>query len=443
MEPLEERATLSVLAGLEGPIGPQRAPASALDTGALFADMRDGDVWSARFGSAASIQVAADSPDDVATIRARIAAFSGLGSSGTDDFRLGSGPAVFSEPRREHTGIVRPRGERPASPGTSPPSGLIAPSSAGESAPLPANAPAAQQSAGLRLLTRYDSVSPSVVGNAGGAGGGDASSAVQAGVFRISRTTAGAAKLDVHYTLTAYSRTGAVAGEGVAVIRPGAAHVDVVPALSSLAQTNGHEIATLLLKDHTQYRIAQPAATLLLAESWRGCSEAALLEAYRAGQSKEAFAALVELHRPAIFRTCYGLLGNWLDAEDVSQLVFLVLAQRHVRLQTTLRGWLRRVARNASLGLLRARRRRARHERRAARSPVAVEGDHVALRDELQAALTQLPVRLRDAVRLRYLEGWSQKEAAQLLGCPRGTVSQRAARGIRWLREILGGGAKT
>jgi RNA polymerase sigma factor (sigma-70 family) len=44
---------------------------------------------------------------------------------------------------------------------------------------------------------------------------------------------------------------------------------------------------------------------------------------------------------------------------------------------------------------------------------------------------------LRDAVRLRYLEGWSQEQAAQRLGCPRGTLSQRAARGIQTLRDIL------
>jgi DNA-directed RNA polymerase specialized sigma24 family protein len=42
------------------------------------------------------------------------------------------------------------------------------------------------------------------------------------------------------------------------------------------------------------------------------------------------------------------------------------------------------------------------------------------------------------ATRLRYLEGWSQQQAAERLGCPRGTLSQRAARGVQTLRNILG-----
>lgn len=55
-------------------------------------------------------------------------------------------------------------------------------------------------------------------------------------------------------------------------------------------------------------------------------------------------------------------------------------------------------------------------------------------------ALSQLSAPLRDAVQLRYLEGWSQAEAARMLGCPRGTLSQRAALGVRQLRGILGQG---
>jgi RNA polymerase sigma factor (sigma-70 family) len=53
-------------------------------------------------------------------------------------------------------------------------------------------------------------------------------------------------------------------------------------------------------------------------------------------------------------------------------------------------------------------------------------------------ALERLSAPLREAVRLRYLEGWSQHEAAERLGCPRGTLSQRASAGVRQLRDVLG-----
>jgi RNA polymerase sigma factor (sigma-70 family) len=110
-----------------------------------------------------------------------------------------------------------------------------------------------------------------------------------------------------------------------------------------------------------------------------------------------------------------------------------------LRVGTNLAGWLRTVARNTCIGLLRARSRRVRHEKKAAKpEQYQAEDEMTDLRDELESALAQLTPDLRDAVRLRYLEGWSQQQAALRLGCPRGTLSQRAARGIQHLRHILG-----
>jgi RNA polymerase sigma factor (sigma-70 family) len=260
----------------------------------------------------------------------------------------------------------------------------------------------------------------------------------ESAAFRISRTPADDTPLEVHYTLTAYTSTGAIGHEQAATIAPGASHVDVPAILEPSADAADHEVVTLTLRDNGGYSIARPSATLFVAGESAGCSETALFEAYKRGQSQEAFNALVERHRPTVFRTCYGILGNRADAEDVSQVVFMMLAGRGVRLHATLAGWLRTVARNASIAFLRSRRRRARHELLAAKLAVAVAEDAVtALREELDLALRQLPPSLREAVRLRYLEDWSQKEAAQILGCPRGTLSQRAARGLRCLRNIL------
>ena len=44
---------------------------------------------------------------------------------------------------------------------------------------------------------------------------------------------------------------------------------------------------------------------------------------------------------------------------------------------------------------------------------------------------------LSQAVRLRYLEGLSQADAARVVGCPRGTLAQRAAYGVQYLRNIV------
>jgi RNA polymerase sigma factor (sigma-70 family) len=281
-----------------------------------------------------------------------------------------------------------------------------------------------------RVVSALDSASPaSLAGTLGS-------------LFRITRAPASDTPLEVRYTLTVYGPGGATAQEGTATISPGSDHVDVPIEQLLTGKANGLEIVTLTLQKDSHYETAQPCATLFLAGSSQRCSEVALLAAYWKGSSTEAFRALVEHHRPTVLRTCYRVLGSWEDAEDVSQVVFLVLARRQIRMQTTLAGWLGRVARNTAIMFLRSRTRRSRHEQRAAKADqvVSEESDH-DLREELDAALMQMPAPLREAVRLRYLEGLSQQEAAQVVGCPRGTLSQRASHGLRWLRGILGFGS--
>src|SRR5262249_27072584 len=61
------------------------------------------------------------------------------------------------------------------------------------------------------------------------------------------------------------------------------------------------------------------------------------------------------------------------------------------------------------------------------------------LREELDAALAELPDPLRQAVILRYLEGLSQQEAAQRAGCTTVTMGWRSMKGLQRLRGALSG----
>jgi DNA-directed RNA polymerase specialized sigma24 family protein len=68
-------------------------------------------------------------------------------------------------------------------------------------------------------------------------------------------------------------------------------------------------------------------------------------------------------------------------------------------MQAALAGWLGTVARNIAIMWLRARGRRSRHEERAARdAEVGSEEAALDLREELHAALLQIPAPLRQAV---------------------------------------------
>lgn len=168
-------------------------------------------------------------------------------------------------------------------------------------------------------------------------------------------------------------------------------------------------------------------------------SDAELLRRYRATRCQDAFAQIVARHSGMVYRTCLRLVGNAPDAEDAAQAAFVILAQRAEVITETLAGWLHKVVRDVALNLLRGRARRSGREKVAARrSEVAASADHLgAVREELDVALTRLPAPLREAVVLRYLEGHDQEQAAQLAGCPRGTLSRRASEGIDKLRDIL------
>jgi len=166
--------------------------------------------------------------------------------------------------------------------------------------------------------------------------------------------------------------------------------------------------------------------------------DAELLAEYQTSRSPCAFAALVERYRPCLLRLCHRRLCRRPDAEDATQAVFLALARYPERVKYNVAGWLYRAAWRAVKDLQRTAARRARregdaaHARRAPTAPGVCE-----LREEVALALTRLPTRLRQAVVLRYLEGLGQREAAQWLGCPQGTVATRAREGLLRLRALV------
>jgi RNA polymerase sigma-70 factor, ECF subfamily len=56
----------------------------------------------------------------------------------------------------------------------------------------------------------------------------------------------------------------------------------------------------------------------------------------------------------------------------------------------------------------------------------------------VEAALLQLPMHLRAAATLRFIEGRSHPEIAEILNQPIGTVKSHVHRAVRILRKILG-----
>ena len=64
-------------------------------------------------------------------------------------------------------------------------------------------------------------------------------------------------------------------------------------------------------------------------------------------------------------------------------------------------------------------------------------GDGLADRDQVQRALAELPAPQRQAIELAYYGELTQREIAERLSVPLGTVKARTARGLRRLSNIL------
>jgi RNA polymerase sigma factor (sigma-70 family) len=191
------------------------------------------------------------------------------------------------------------------------------------------------------------------------------------------------------------------------------------------------EAATTTLRTHG----AKPGRP-----GWRMLrTDAVLVDRFRAGDD-HAFAALYRRHQSRIYAVCLGVLGSPEDAKDAMQEVWAA-ATTGLRASApdNVSAWLARVARNASIDIVRARRETphpAPHDLRpdAARRTAAPGGDHTEL-GELVGALTTLPERQRSALVMRELGGYSYAEIARTLQLPERSVSGLIARARISLRE--------
>lgn len=163
-----------------------------------------------------------------------------------------------------------------------------------------------------------------------------------------------------------------------------------------------------------------------------------------AAHNECALSALFQRHRHYVFRVAWGLLGEDAAADDVVQEVFLRMRAGRLKAQPRAKftTWLYKVAVNTARE--QARKRRRMWGDAAATEILAGLADEAAhparletLRD-LSHALSALPLRQREVVVLRHLEGFDTAETAEILGCRAGTVKAHLNRATLKLRDILG-----
>jgi RNA polymerase sigma-70 factor (sigma-E family) len=141
-----------------------------------------------------------------------------------------------------------------------------------------------------------------------------------------------------------------------------------------------------------------------------------------------------------LMRAAIALAGSRPEGEDLLQAALEQVLRRWHRIEGNPEGYLRRILYNMAAD---GWRRRGAWLRKLplvqAEQAIAVPtdpADTVDLRDALGRALAQLPPQQRTVLVLRYWEGLTQAETAELLGCAEGTVKSATARGLQRLREL-------
>ena len=177
-----------------------------------------------------------------------------------------------------------------------------------------------------------------------------------------------------------------------------------------------------------------------------------LLLAARKGDP-HAFQQLYEQQAPVVFRVAFRLLGNRLDAEDVTQEVFVTLHRRFgtFDFRSSFQTWCYRITVNICYDKMRKQQRRAVYQAGYVEDdngvPETVQASRqsepvrqVLLQDLqrfVEQALARLHPDLRTALVLKEIEELSYQEIATIMACSQGTVASRLARARQQVAHYL------
>ena len=146
---------------------------------------------------------------------------------------------------------------------------------------------------------------------------------------------------------------------------------------------------------------------------------------------------------PRLRRFAAGLSRDTGEADDLCQMTIERALRSRSKWQqgTRLDSWMYRMMRNIWIDEIRARTRRSEtFVVEDAGLGVGASGGQEARVElaDMDRALARLPDEQREAVLLVMVEGWSYKEAAEIVGCPVGTLNSRLVRGRDALMALLG-----
>lgn len=183
--------------------------------------------------------------------------------------------------------------------------------------------------------------------------------------------------------------------------------------------------------------------------------DARVIKACQQGD-REAFRLLFEAYKDRVFSIARYSLGDEAAAEDVTQQIFVKLMTRigQFRGDSEFTTWLYRLVINSCLDERRKRKRFlpvTEFEAREPLQPLQPRGSNTAnqrspetnyarreVADSVRDAIGGLKPKMRLPILLKYIEGLSYEEIAEVLRCSKGTVASRLNRAHKALAKRLG-----
>lgn len=169
-----------------------------------------------------------------------------------------------------------------------------------------------------------------------------------------------------------------------------------------------------------------------------------LLREFAEGDSQEAFAAIVSRYINLVYSTALRQVHDFHLAEEVTQAVFIILAQKAGSLnsRTILSGWLCRTARNASANALTIQRRRQERENQYMETTQSHSDESETelwrrIEPLLETAMSQLGPGDHDAVVMRFYERKSFKDVSAALGTSEAGAKMRLSRALEKMRKFF------
>lgn len=228
----------------------------------------------------------------------------------------------------------------------------------------------------------------------------------------------------------------------------------LMPSHNSLVAFNAPQVDTFEAEwgRETRHGLFRELNKVELAVEPSDYSDEALLQLI-AQRDAKAFSEIYDRHAPIMYNLIMRIVRDSAIAEHILQESFWQVWQKSASYSGSGAGaaWLYRIARNQSLDHLRRHKARPQRTNKPISSHVALsipEGDvkltsvEMSVQRTLQCeqvreALAKIPEEQRDCLELAYFNGMTQRQIAEHMQTPLGTIKTRVRQGLKKLERIL------